>query len=896
MGREKKHSGPGAAPGAHAKERHKKRLRAQTISNPVVLNARPEVHNLKSKHHSYYEIVENKDKKKKLEFKITSRRTPPPGFEFVPIGNPELTKACKELSREHDAMIFIVSNGTGGGLSQQMNRVGHHIRQGIVEEARREVSDNGNSSDDHAQSGLPEPIPESQEEINAQADLAIRDLFPRIPNTDRQTIIEHSFKKGATKKGEPLVGLARDIPLSRRVQLAVLAHIRHTHTRYDSLLRETSYLNARKAVEGLCLDVLVKWRGDEETGRDQLDEILREVIVISDSEGEEDGDEDEDDEADSSGVESGDLAAEPSYLPYPAVPQPRTRKDPETALELRHTRRPLVYGERATWRDEPDYSYARPTRPYMQDLTAAHRARRGFKRYEAALSARWGEAVHRARHQQDHPKEAPPRIVEYRSHSQQGILRPEQAPASNHVYYTSTIRDSPQLRGGDGSTLQPLEYPTRGPIQTLVASDTALQRSPSGGLSRGASPLTDPRQTQQPQRVVVRSSEARDFLVPSVEPLSPSMEQLPTAPVFVRTVSPRQVSRPPKGRVDDRRTQYDSRNSPGWGGEPGTLKRRRVVDDESYSPHGAPLHAAVPMRRLASDGWKRAPAYYAVSRPHEAPPHIPTDQDSHTHVALRQTHRVTRIPVSAPEGRPYYESPGLELPLGSERAPIVLDDSDMDRPLAAATYPVRDYRGNIISEHREQPYQDVEVQHAPFVEYRRPPLTDYSGRPNPEGPPIYIESMPRPQDPLPIHLGPSAIDRPVVYERQPPPHNAPEPRPVVYNPPLPPIYDSAPSHLHHQDVHEPAPMFIRPVVRHSPRPLAEVQGQPQWHHNSGATHDYQAHPPAAGAWAQPPQASAYDAPAAYQLYPPHPAQHPLSSYDYGSHAEHHNQHYNQPGQ
>ncbi|ERS96265.1 hypothetical protein HMPREF1624_07174 [Sporothrix schenckii ATCC 58251] len=322
MGREKKHSGPGAAPGAHAKERHKKRLRAQTISNPVVLNARPEVHNLKSKHHSYYEIVENKDKKKKLEFKITSRRTPPPGFEFVPIGNPELTKACKELSREHDAMIFIVSNGTGGGLSQQMNRVGHHIRQGIVEEARREVSDNGNSSDDHAQ----------------------------------------------------------------------------------------------KAVEGLCLDVLVKWRGDEETGRDQLDEILREVIVISDSEGEEDGDEDEDDEADSSGVESGDLAAEPSYLPYPAVPQPRTRKDPETALELRHTRRPLVYGERATWRDEPDYSYARPTRPYMQDLTAAHRARRGFK------------------------------------------------------------------RGGDGSTLQPLEYPTRGPIQTLVASDTALQRSPSGDL------------------------------------------------------------------------------------------------------------------------------------------------------------------------------------------------------------------------------------------------------------------------------------------------------------------------------------------------------------------------------------------------------------------------------
>ena len=67
----------------------------------------------------------------------------------------------------------------------------------------------------------------------------------------------------------------------------MLAHIRHNHTRYDELLQETSYVIARKAVENLCLEILAKWRGDEETGRDQLDEILREVIVISDSEDEE---------------------------------------------------------------------------------------------------------------------------------------------------------------------------------------------------------------------------------------------------------------------------------------------------------------------------------------------------------------------------------------------------------------------------------------------------------------------------------------------------------------------------------------------------------------------------------------------------------------------------------
>ena len=75
-----------------------------------------------------------------------------------------------------------------------MNRVGHHIRQTIVEQARAALGADqlevvGTDLD------LPEPIPEKQEDINKQADAAIRDLFPRIPNTDRQMIIEHAFNK-----------------------------------------------------------------------------------------------------------------------------------------------------------------------------------------------------------------------------------------------------------------------------------------------------------------------------------------------------------------------------------------------------------------------------------------------------------------------------------------------------------------------------------------------------------------------------------------------------------------------------------------------------------------------------------------------------------------------------
>lgn len=78
--------------------------------------------------------------------------------------------------------------------------------------------------------------------------------------------------------------------MPRRVQLAVVAHIRHVYTNYDRLLRTGTYHAARAQIEQKCLDQLVQWRGDGEDGSNDMEEILREVIVISD---------DEDDDADS---------------------------------------------------------------------------------------------------------------------------------------------------------------------------------------------------------------------------------------------------------------------------------------------------------------------------------------------------------------------------------------------------------------------------------------------------------------------------------------------------------------------------------------------------------------------------------------------------------------------
>lgn len=237
--------------------------------------------------------------------------------------------------------------------------------------------------------GFIEPIPESQDEINKQADAAIRDLFPRIPNIDRTMIIEQSFKKGAVFHGEPTVGLQSNIPLSRRVQLAVLAHIRHTHTRYDLLLRETSWMNARKAVEPVCLDVLVRWRGDEETGRDQMDEILREVVIITDSEGESDSSDEEDNSDDEDEVTSASSAEAPS------LPVSRNQQRPVV-----HNVQPTqTNGSSITQVSQLDNNGTVSSRTRSK-VDPNKKAQRGFKRYQAA----WDDAVHR---RQERPASGP---------------------------------------------------------------------------------------------------------------------------------------------------------------------------------------------------------------------------------------------------------------------------------------------------------------------------------------------------------------------------------------------------------------------------------------------------------------------------------------------------------
>ena len=224
-----------------------------------------------------------------------------------------------------------------------------------------------------------------------------------------------------------MVGLADDVPLSRRVQLAVLAHIRHTHTRYDLLLRETEWMNARKVVEPICLDIIVKWRGDEETGRDQLEEILREVVVITDSEGEEE-----------SNAEEGDSSEEDSSEDEDDEEEGESASD--SSVSLPSIRLPNSCDQR------------RPDEPHSQ-ASNGNQSQRGFQRYRAA----WDQALVR---QQENPM-----ISEAGGMPAEGASRLPQSGALSH---------HPNGAAQAGPKLHHFGLPRRAALDQVLSYDNPL--------------------------------------------------------------------------------------------------------------------------------------------------------------------------------------------------------------------------------------------------------------------------------------------------------------------------------------------------------------------------------------------------------------------------------------
>lgn len=470
--------------------------------------------------------------------------------------------------------------------------------------------------------------------------------------------------------------MVQSLPLSRRVQLAVLAHIRHNHTRYDRLLKEADYTTARKVVEKHCLDILVRWRGDEETGRDQFDEILREVVVLSDDSDESSSDEDEDESSAGSsvpGIVDGDL-----HRTIAAHMANSDRRHDQQLAKPSRLNRPQAHKAPRTPTDRG--SGQRRKHP------GSKRANRGFKRYQA-VAKRWEEAVNRNRHVQN--EEAVPHSTAMGRVPSQATQRPPSVEIISPVHrpeppWVDHTARTPQPYYGTGQDHRQFIHPNEGLAANLDAGypmppENRPRLDPTSDLDSAPSEAvfvgrrtgrfaadSHMRTNSAPQRRY--PEDLKDFLVPSIEP--PSPHSGPDVPQFVRQVirgGPRGPEQVPVGQafpparhpmtLDGR-----ARNVGFYDPEPSTMvdgprsatfsrTGQQVAPREYYSigeaQPGLPLGASEQIRRLHR---VREPME-DVRHPHEAPV-VSTRRVVRVHREARLAEAWESEPVRARELRP----------------------------------------------------------------------------------------------------------------------------------------------------------------------------------------------------------------------------------------------------
>jgi hypothetical protein len=136
-------------------------------------------------------------------------------------------------------------------------------RQGVlVEEQALQRAEQECLSDAEARRLARERAAERREELDAKYVETfarhIGELFPRCPVEEQRTIAEHACRKYSGRIGRSAAAKQLE---ATAVELAVLAHIRHVHTRYDGLLvRGVPRQEARALVAEAVTAQLHRWR------------------------------------------------------------------------------------------------------------------------------------------------------------------------------------------------------------------------------------------------------------------------------------------------------------------------------------------------------------------------------------------------------------------------------------------------------------------------------------------------------------------------------------------------------------------------------------------------------------------------------------------------------------
>ncbi|HSB72154.1 MAG TPA: DUF2293 domain-containing protein [Candidatus Methylomirabilis sp.] len=169
---------------------------------------------------------------------------------YLPSGNTALTR----LATNYSTLWAVVVR-----FSRSRKR---YERQGVmVEESALERADLECHADEEARALARKRAAERRAELDKEFVTAfaqqIGELFPQCPRQEQRAIAEHACRKYSGRIGRSAAAKQFD---ADAVNLAVRAHVRHAHTRYDELLIQGwSRGDARAEVESRMEEVLQGW-------------------------------------------------------------------------------------------------------------------------------------------------------------------------------------------------------------------------------------------------------------------------------------------------------------------------------------------------------------------------------------------------------------------------------------------------------------------------------------------------------------------------------------------------------------------------------------------------------------------------------------------------------------
>jgi hypothetical protein len=161
------------------------------------------------------------------------------GYGFLPKGNRYKTLHCRKLTHDAGKTLFVVVDAK----KQQLGlRVPSFVLHQVHKQAKKTLLTRRAA------------VEKRDAAVDAAA-VEFEEQFPEMPETEKALVLKHGFKKHSGR-----VGRTGKIPLPRKVLLAVIAHVRHRHTKYDSLLAHgVERIAARKAVNRKVESTMRDW-------------------------------------------------------------------------------------------------------------------------------------------------------------------------------------------------------------------------------------------------------------------------------------------------------------------------------------------------------------------------------------------------------------------------------------------------------------------------------------------------------------------------------------------------------------------------------------------------------------------------------------------------------------